>query len=947
MSSLPGSEGAHGAEPRPGGSAGAGDPRDSDLFCAHRRVAGWSGIPPTTPLDADRRQLASLLADARLLLWTARVRWTGSDYDWALTVAPESLESPLLEYTAYRQHGLFWHPAFAPDYAATEQMYRSALARGLDHYDQQFRITYQGRTLWLEEAVRIRPLGPDEWHFSGLTRDITEQKLAREAERRANDELRRLLQHAQCMLWHATVTDPGTGELAWELGFLPSGLQRQIFDRIDARSTTTLYDDFDVPQLSELHARSRQALETGAPGYQQEFVLTRRRDGQTYWLREHVAILPDGDRRWKLSGVMIDVTPQKIAELARRDTELQFQRVLEQVDCIVWHARLIPLPDGGYDWIISAPTSRLFRRLFHGEPVPPVHFWTPENTLEFAEMDRRWRDVLASGGDAYEQEFRFKAGDQTIWLHENVSILDREGDIVHLAGVVVDITERKAAEVQLMAEKERLAVMLRAMDEAVATVDIQGVVTFLNRAAEDLLQVRAEEVIGRPLNTLATLQSGRPPHRHPWPFAAGQSVNLPTDALLVRPHGPTVRVEGCVAPLHDPASRPIGALVVLRDVTERHLLQLQLQRASTLESVGLLAGGIAHDFNNILTALLANLTLADMDAPAGSELADHLREARAATDRAAALARQLLTFAKGGDPLLTAVDLADVIEEVTRFTLRGTRVVAALDLAADLWPARADRGQLAQIIQNLVLNAAQSMSGGTIRIAARNEAVGAAGTLAPGDYVHVSVTDFGVGIPPEALEKLFTPYFTTKPDGHGLGLAVVFSIVKKHRGSIDVRSTPGQGTTFELRLPAATGPCVQKSDAPASAGPLRGRVLVMDDEESILQALSLFLRRLGLEVQTTTDGAQAVEVYRTAFERGAAPDVVIMDLTVPGRMGGRDAIAELRRIDPDVRAIVASGYSTDPVLARYQEFGFRAMAAKPYDLQRLARQIGGLIGRRD
>ncbi len=924
------------------------DPQECELICAHAHPPrNWTPIAAPPELNPDQLRFATLLSDARILLWTAEVRRIGDNFQWQLTVAPESLRSPLIHYTAYRRHGYLWHPAFAPDHAATEATYREAIARGAERYQQQFRIMYRGRTVWLDELVRISPLGPDAWHFSGLLREVTEHKVAEEAERRANDELHRLLQHSQCMLFHAVVAPTEDGRLSWALTFLPSALQREVFPHAASRTTSRLYDEFDVPQMPEMEARAAQAMRAGATGYQQEFVITRRADQRTFWLREYVAIMPPIDGRWTLSGVMIDVTSEKVAEFARRDADLHFQHVLEHVDCIVWHAELKPDPVEGYRWTITAPPSRLFRRLFQREPVPPVNFWTAETTPEYAMMQRTWRDALARGLGAYEQEFRYVGNGQISWLHENVTVLRRELGIVHLAGVIVDITALKGAELQLNTEKERLAVTLRAMDEAVLTVDVKGAVTFANPAAEELLQADAEDLLGAPLGSVAILHAGNPPRPTPWPLETALSADLPPDSQLFRRQAGAVLIEGCVAPLHDAASRRTGAVIVLRDVTERHMLQAHLQRAATLESVGLLAGGIAHDFNNILTALLANLSLAEMEAGNNLELTGYLREAHAATDRAAALAKQLLTFAKGGDPVLGAVNLADVIDEVTRFTLRGKPVDYTLDLASDLWPAQADRGQFAQIIQNLVLNAAQSMpQGGTIQIAARNEWVeaGDASELGPGRYVRVSVTDSGTGIAPESVNKVFTPYFTTKAGGNGLGLAVVYSIVQKHRGSIDVRSAGGRGTTFEFMLPAAS---IRTEGRPASSprAPtiLTGRVLVMDDEPAILRVVSSYLQQLGLHVDTATDGAQAVEAYRTAMERGARYDVVIMDLTVPGKMGGRDAIAELRTLDPSVRAIVASGYSSDPVLAHYRDFGFSAMAAKPYDISELAHKIAELL----
>ncbi len=368
-------------------------------------------------------------------------------------------------------------------------------------------------------------------------------------------------------------------------------------------------------------------------------------------------------------------------------------------------------------------------------------------------------------------------------------------------------------------------------------------------------------------------------------------------------------------------------------------LQAELARAGKLESLGLLAGGIAHDFNNLLTVLMGNISLVRMEADLTGESAQSLDQAAKAAARARDLTQQLLTFAKGGAPLRSAVSLPEIVREVTEFALRGSQVSARFALPADLWPADVDKGQIGQVVQNIVINALQAMpDGGVVSLVLANQEIGQefAGVLAPGRYLRLDISDNGPGIPAGDLARIFDPYFTTKKQGSGLGLATVHSIVKKHAGHITVESQPARGTTFHVWLPAAAvgAEVAAESVQPAASAtaPTGVRVLVMDDELFIRDLASSVLRRHGCQVTSVADGAAALREYARARAAHEPYDLVILDLTIPGGMGGRQTMEELLRLDPGVKAIVSSGYSNDLVLANYQAHGFRGMISKPYDV---------------
>ena len=377
-----------------------------------------------------------------------------------------------------------------------------------------------------------------------------------------------------------------------------------------------------------------------------------------------------------------------------------------------------------------------------------------------------------------------------------------------------------------------------------------------------------------------------------------------------------------------------------RYVTDSKRAEAERLRAQKLESLGVLAGGIAHDFNNILTAVLGNLSAARHAEP-DDDVPEILRDAEKAALSARSLTHQLLTFSRGGAPIRKVVSLEEALREAARFALRGAKARAELSIAEDLWPASADEGQIRQVVHNLVLNADQAMpAGGVVAVRADNlEIAGGEGVpLRPGRYVRVAVADTGVGLSREHLDRIFDPYFTTKQHGSGLGLTTSYAIVKKHDGHLAVESEPGRGTTFTVYLPASQERAAPP-DAQAALAPGKGRVLVMDDDEAVRRAAGRMLARLGYEVELAKDGDEALRAYAAASGLGRRFDAVIMDLTVPGAMGGKEAMRHLAALDPEARGIVSSGYSTDPVMADFRAHGFCCVLTKPYDVEDLSRAL--------
>jgi signal transduction histidine kinase/ActR/RegA family two-component response regulator len=392
-----------------------------------------------------------------------------------------------------------------------------------------------------------------------------------------------------------------------------------------------------------------------------------------------------------------------------------------------------------------------------------------------------------------------------------------------------------------------------------------------------------------------------------------------------------VRVTERTVELHEANER------LRAEMEQRKRAEDELLRARKLEALGVLAGGIAHDFNNFLTIVQGNLGLARMELERGHPVSDILEQTLGACEHAASLASQLLTFGKGGAPVRLTVSADKLIKDSVNLTAAGANVNIDVTVADNLWALDIDASQISHALQNILLNARQAMpEGGRIEVRAENLHLDDdLLPVRPGKYVRVSVRDFGCGIPPDILPRVFDPYFTTKPSGSGLGLAAAFAIVSKHQGHIAVQSTVGVETTFSIYLPASgkTLPPTLPSAEPVHTG--SGRILVMDDESAIRQLVARMLERFGYEAEGAKDGEEAIALFQAAKAAGRGFDAVLLDLTVPGGMGGADAAIKLREIDPSVPLVVTSGYAHGQILSEYQKHGFDAVLRKPWTVAEL------------
>ncbi len=386
-------------------------------------------------------------------------------------------------------------------------------------------------------------------------------------------------------------------------------------------------------------------------------------------------------------------------------------------------------------------------------------------------------------------------------------------------------------------------------------------------------------------------------------------------------------------------------LTISRDITAQRKAEVEQMQITKLNSLGILAGGIAHDFNNFLMAISGNLQLARLDPENENK---YLGSMEGAINRASQLAQKLLTFSKGGAPVKESASLEEIVKETTDFILEGSKILPKYKFKRHLWNAEVDTGQISQVIQNLVENAKQAMkSGGIVEIQIQNETINKKSSfpLPSGKYIHLSISDQGEGISKTDLPFIYDPYFTTKPEGHGLGLTICYSIIEKHNGYIYARSKKGRGTTFHIYLPATDDHILQKADEFVSPGCLKKHchILIMDDDDGIRQPLRIVLEKNYFTVDEAKDGKECISLFQNAIKTKNKYDLVIMDLTIPGGMGGEEVITELLKLDPLVNCIVSSGYSTDPIMSNPQKYGFRAAIAKPYSFNALLNLIHSII----
>ena len=511
-----------------------------------------------------------------------------------------------------------------------------------------------------------------------------------------------------------------------------------------------------------------------------------------------------------------------------------------------------------------------------------------------------------------------------------------DGERLGLVGISRDITERLRIENALHASEEQFRTLCNAAPIGIFRSDRSGNNVYCNPRWAEITGIPASEGMGE-----GWFKSIHPDDADAfgriWLDALAKGRCISHEHRQLTPQGALMWVRVLVSPIFGTDGAIASYVGTLEDITALQQARHDLSKNQKLESLGVLAGGIAHDFNNMLLAVFGNISLARFHLDDPESLEKRLDDAEKALERATSLTKQLLTFARGGAPVKKVVDVKELLQGVADSALLGTQVTGQFDFEEELWPVEADEEQLTQAAHNLVLNAVQAMpEGGALTIRAENVS-----TSNGGRYLRITVADTGVGISETDLSRIFDPYFSTKPQGSGMGLATCHSIIRKHAGKIRAASNLGKGSTFTLSLPASEQHASeQPAPEPREQTELIrgcGRVLVMDDDESVRAVALGILEELGYSAETAGNGAEAIDLYLSGKREGRPFAAVVLDLTILGGMGGKETMESLLGIDPGVKAIVSSGYSNDPVMAHYRDYGFAAVLSKPYRPQEMSR----------
>ncbi|NLT37662.1 MAG: PAS domain S-box protein [Methanomassiliicoccus sp.] len=561
-------------------------------------------------------------------------------------------------------------------------------------------------------------------------------------------------------------------------------------------------------------------------------------------------------------------------------------------------------------------------------------------------QDMKGMSELVDGGSKGRRTMVLESPSGKRYYDSQVDEVVDGGTMMGRVIIMHDVTESKLTQDALRESEERYRAIFDQFDGTIMVVDIEdGSLLQANQAFCTHFGIPPDEVTSLNIQSISMID-----HSFKGDIQSevknGRRFSFETTSLL--PDGNVMNIEVVASPFRYGGRRAM--CIIGRNITERRQAEIIKERIGKLEAIGTLAGGIAHDFNNLLTSVLGYVSLIKMRSQPGTENHRELTEAEMTIIQAKEVAQELLSLAKGGAPICKPVSIPELLRVTSNHPYLNSNIQCQIHIPPGEWLAMVDQGQMGRVFTNLFINAKDAMPNGgqvDVTVSSHHEGVSAPHGLTPGEYILVEIKDTGTGIPQDVLPKIFEPYFTTKSKGFGIGLSVVYATITRHHGNIEVTSRVGKGTVFRIYLPVAQGAAKVAPGPDITMASGEGKVLVMDDEEYILDVMGEMIRALGYEVGTAHDGSEALEEYQRALDSGKRYDLVIMDLTNPRGLGGKEAIALLLKLDPQARALVSSGYSNDPVMSDFRHYGFVGVLPKPYQLEELSYAIKqGLVGSR-
>lgn len=845
-------------------------------------------------------------------------------WDWDIPSGKEYLSPSFKKMFGYEDHEIenradAWQKLiFAEDLPGVlETFKRHVESRGAVPYRSEVRYHHKnGSTVWVACTGRMIEWDADgkPLRMVGCHIDITRHKQMEEALQASERRFSGLIRNSFDTV---VILDR-------------DGIQRYVSDAAERVHGYSPAELVDIPVIDvmihpddqeKVRAAFLQIIETGAGGTQYRH---RRKSGGWVYLEARGTNQLDNP---DILGVVVnvrDITERRRAEEELQKSQMLYQELVKTSQDLIWQCDA----RGRYTYLNPAWEKAFGYQIDEMLGRPFADFQSPQQAQRDLELFCR---LLKADGfvNGYETVHLRKDGTELHLVFNAKVLYDADGQIAGTRGTAYDITERKRAEESLRRNEAKLRTFVANQPGVAFILDKNGIFTLSEGLGLVKLGLKPGQVIGQSVfdvyqdspEVCENIRQALSGIVRQFQVTLGKVV---FDVWV----GPLINADGVID----------GVIGISSDITERKHTEEALANIQKLESLGILAGGIAHDFNNLMGGIFGYVDLAS-EASSEHQVREHLDKVIQTIDRARALTAQLLTFSKGGSPKLEIAPLFPFVQQTAQFALSGSNVSCTFTVADNLWPANFDKNQIGQVVDNLIINAQQAMPlGGTIELSACNFTI--ANTEHPvlqaGDYVRLAVTDTGIGIPKELQKRIFDPFFTTKARGHGLGLATSYSIIRRHSGSIDVYSEPGKGSTFTVYLPAVSAAAALAADGQKQMHRGSGTFLVMDDESIMLEVITAMLQKIGYTVIGTTTGQEAVAYIAAALSSNNLPVGMLFDLTVPGAMGGKEAIAQIREMGVHIPAFVASGYADDPIMKNPADYGFTASISKPFQRSELA-----------